>query len=345
MFIMDTHRTGHTREPIFLPIAGGKGGVGKSLVAANLSISLSKLGFHTIAADLDLGGSNLHSFLGMTNKYPGIGEFIKAESGELSGLLVASPFNGLRFLPGDGVAPFTANITFHQKQRFINELKKLSADFIILDLGAGSSFNVLDFFSLSNRGLLITTPDFPAILTMMSFLKNLLFRNFENTFKKDSRLRQLMNRLFYQPLGDRQLTVGNIAQEGRRVSPEAEKTLNSICASIRPRVIFNMGQDPDELNLIKQFSRGLKTVLSLEAEYLGFIFQDQWAIEAVKRRQPLMRLAPQSLAAREIFQLARRLVKFRNGRVENSAQLLVDSTRRFYNKYADPADSGNVDGS
>ena len=46
-----------------IPIASGKGGVGKSFLAANLAIALAKLGKQVIVADLDFGGSNLHTCL------------------------------------------------------------------------------------------------------------------------------------------------------------------------------------------------------------------------------------------------------------------------------------------
>ena len=55
-----------------IPIAGGKGGIGKSLIAANLSIALAQLGHSTIVIDLDLGGSNLHLMLGLQNENKGI---------------------------------------------------------------------------------------------------------------------------------------------------------------------------------------------------------------------------------------------------------------------------------
>ena len=46
-------------------IGGGKGGVGKSLVTANLSICLALMGYRVCAVDLDLGGANLHTCLGV----------------------------------------------------------------------------------------------------------------------------------------------------------------------------------------------------------------------------------------------------------------------------------------
>lgn len=45
-------------------IGGGKGGSGKSFIAANVGICLSKLGVRVILVDADLGGANLHTFWG-----------------------------------------------------------------------------------------------------------------------------------------------------------------------------------------------------------------------------------------------------------------------------------------
>ena len=50
------------KNPVLIPVGGGKGGVGKSLTAANLAAALAKLGKQVIVVDLDLGGSNLYSY-------------------------------------------------------------------------------------------------------------------------------------------------------------------------------------------------------------------------------------------------------------------------------------------
>jgi cellulose biosynthesis protein BcsQ len=61
-----------------IPIASGKGGVGKSFLTANLGVVLAEMGHTTVVVDMDLGGSSLHFFLGLSNRFPGIGDFLKA---------------------------------------------------------------------------------------------------------------------------------------------------------------------------------------------------------------------------------------------------------------------------
>jgi len=78
-----------------IPIASGKGGVGKSFVAANLAIALAEQGKKVVVADLDFGASNLHTCLGLNNINPGIGDFLRARTAKLQDLLVTTDVQNL----------------------------------------------------------------------------------------------------------------------------------------------------------------------------------------------------------------------------------------------------------
>ena len=114
-----------------IPIASGKGGVGKSFLAANLSIALAGLGKKVIASDLDFGGSNLHTCFGMHNTYPGLGDYLRAHYGKLEDLLVETNTYNLQFLPGDARSPFMANMHHAQKLKLVQNLRKLNFEFLI----------------------------------------------------------------------------------------------------------------------------------------------------------------------------------------------------------------------
>ena len=153
-------------------VASGKGGVGKTFMVANLAIALAQLGKRVIAADLDFGGSNLYTHLGFDNRHPGIAHFISSGDTRLDELLVKTRFDGLHFLPGEVRMPFLANMGYCHKQKLLLNLSKLDTDYVLLDLGAGTSFTVLDFFSISTKGMLVTTLDYPSLMNMLQFLKN-----------------------------------------------------------------------------------------------------------------------------------------------------------------------------
>jgi ATPases involved in chromosome partitioning len=163
-------------ERTIIPIASGKGGVGKSFLAANLGIELAHSGKNVIVADLDFGGSNLHTCLGIHNVNPGIGDFLRARIGSLEDQLVSTDTENLRFLAGDVRSPFLANMHHAQKMRLIHNLKKLDCEFLILDLGSGSTYNTLDFFGMTQLGLIVTTTEHTSTMNMLTFLKLFAFR-------------------------------------------------------------------------------------------------------------------------------------------------------------------------
>ena len=166
-----------------LPIASGKGGVGKSSYAVNLATVLAQKGKNVILADFDFGGANLHTLLGLKNNRAGLGNFIYRQTEDFSSLLQETQIPGLRFIAGDCMYPGTANMDNSSKRRIIKALNAQEADYVILDLGAGTTYNTLDFFLLTYNSLLVTTPELTSILNAYSFLKAAVFRFFMRQFK------------------------------------------------------------------------------------------------------------------------------------------------------------------
>ena len=159
-----------------LPIASGKGGVGKSLIAANLSVALAQSGKKVILADLDLGGSNIHTILGFRSIEKGIGTFLSNRRIPFREIVLETDYSGLLFIPGDAEIPGIANLKSYQKRKLLKELLSLEADYLIVDLGSGTHSNVLDFFLASGTGLIVVTPALTSILNAYLFLKNAVFR-------------------------------------------------------------------------------------------------------------------------------------------------------------------------
>ena len=141
-----------------IPIASGKGGVGKSILAANLAIALAQNGKRTVVADFDLGGSNLHIILGMRNVTYGLGTFLTHPDIDFDQIVLPTEYPNLRFIPGDAEIPGLANLSSGQKKKLIRRISSLDADYVIIDLGAGSSLNTLDFFLISRNGIMVSAP-------------------------------------------------------------------------------------------------------------------------------------------------------------------------------------------
>jgi flagellar biosynthesis protein FlhG len=305
-----------------IPIASGKGGVGKTFVTANLAMALAELGHSTVAVDLDLGGSNLNSFMGLPNRFPGIGDYLNTPKGELTSLLVPTHLPQLKLLPGDGKTPFMANIPYARKIKLLSAIQKLPADYILLDLGAGSSYNTLDFFGIAEKGMIVTSPSAPAILNMMVFLKNYLLRSIEKKFPHNNGVKTLIQGLSCRPMSEQMASIETLRREIMAEDPTAEKVIAEICGGCRPRVIFNFGEHPDQLQVADQISKNLTSILSIEADYFGFVFYDEAVRLSVFNPAKRVVQSRECPAVRSVYQIAKRIEKFWDRKVQDSARRL-----------------------
>ncbi len=131
-------------------LGGGKGGIGKSLLAASLGYQLARTGRRVVLVDADLGGSNLHTCLGLEMPALTLGDFLQRRVERIEDVLVETGVPGLRLVSGASDFLAAANIKHVQKVRILNKLRGLDVDVVLLDLGAGSSFNIIDFFLISD---------------------------------------------------------------------------------------------------------------------------------------------------------------------------------------------------
>ena len=135
-------------------VGGGKGGVGKSLLTANLSICLALMNFKVIVIDLDLGGANLHTCLGVPIPEKTLSDYLTKKIRNLSELVTPTPIENLSIISGAQDNTGIANLKQMHKNKLLSKLGDLDADYIILDLGAGTTYNTLDFFIYADKGIL-----------------------------------------------------------------------------------------------------------------------------------------------------------------------------------------------
>ena len=146
-----------------IAVTSGKGGVGKSNVAVNLSLCLAARGLRVILIDVDMGLANVDLLMNVRPRY--------TLSHVLSGLRTVEEVcmegpGGIRFIPGASGLHELADLTEFERQNLIRQLQKLekSTDIIVLDCGAGVSRNVLSFALFADQVLVVTTPE-PTALT------------------------------------------------------------------------------------------------------------------------------------------------------------------------------------
>ncbi len=308
-----------------IPIASGKGGVGKSLVAANLSVALAQVGKQVILADLDLGASNLHLIIGHRAPKVGIGTFLSDPKGDFSHAIATTDIPNLRFIPGDAEIPGAANLKPSQKNMLVRRLLGLDADFLILDLGAGTHQAILDFFLLSGLGIIVTTPTVTATLNAYLFLKNAVFRLMYSSFTQTSKAYAYLENLRKNGSSLQKLYIPKLLEAIAKIDSVSWTKFKERVSHFHPRLIMNMIDDPKDADKVQKIRRSCAEYLDLQLEHLGIIYRDSQQDVALSARLPLLIYKPQSILSQAIYRIADKVLQTEDDAPPLDSRALDDS--------------------
>lgn len=291
-----------------LPIASGKGGVGKSSFAVNLATVLAQKGKSVILADLDFGSANLHTLLGLKNNHAGLGNFIYKQTDDFSSLLQETSVPGLKFIAGDCMYPGTANMDASAKRRIVKALTAQDADYVILDLGAGTTYNTLDFYLLTYNSILVTTPELTSILNAYSFLKAAAFRFFMRQFKAKSEERTFINEYLKNALTGNDADLVELIQKIEEQFPETVADAKQELLKYRPQVVMNQGQNSSDLEMAKRLRSLVQKKLGINMDFVGFLPKDEQVSYSIALRKPLALANPGSQFVNAVETSAQRIM-------------------------------------
>jgi flagellar biosynthesis protein FlhG len=147
----------------FVLVTGGKGGVGKSTLAANLGVALASSGVETLLIDLDLGLANLDVILGLERRAEPLDLFTGRRTFE--DCVVQGP-GGLAVLPASSGVYELAHAGPERRRVLLEEVARAAESYEIVlgDTAAGIGEDVLAFAAAADRVIVVTTPD-PAAMT------------------------------------------------------------------------------------------------------------------------------------------------------------------------------------
>ena len=173
-------------------IGGGKGGIGKSIFTLGLGISLARLGHKIVVVDADLGGANLHTLMGVRYPPHTLEDFLLKRVPRLEDIIIETGVKGIGLICGADDILGAANPTYAQKVRILSQIEGLDADFVLLDLGAGTSFNTLDFFNYSHGKICLLTSQATSLQNGYGFLKSALYRQISREFVREEEIQDLL---------------------------------------------------------------------------------------------------------------------------------------------------------
>ena len=140
-------------ETPFVLVTGGKGGVGKTTVAANLGVEMSGAGKRVLIVDLDLGLANLNVLLGLDA--PLTIEDALTGAAEPADCVIPGP-GGVHVLPAGSGTERMGRLTEDHRERLVELIAEVASDYdvVIGDSSAGIGPDVMAFASIADRGIL-----------------------------------------------------------------------------------------------------------------------------------------------------------------------------------------------
>jgi flagellar biosynthesis protein FlhG len=260
-----------------IAVGGAKGGIGKSMLVANLGVVLARSGRKTVLVDLDLGGANLHLYLGCRRLPLTLSDFLDKSVAGLADTAIQTEY-GPGLIACSNSRFGTANIHHARKIKLIKALRSIAADYVIVDLGADTSLNTIDFFLAADTGIVLTTCDPAAYLEAYHFLRVSILRKLNRLFAPESVFRRPRDRdlevIIKQHTDLNNIANGFIVERimqsiaGRH--PDALPVLQQALSSLKTGVLLNKVTDnADALRVVKRFQDVAAKHLCLQVADLG----------------------------------------------------------------------------
>ena len=319
MGILDSIRSAVSAERGYLPgpaapraprvwaTGGGKGGVGKSVFTSSLAISLASRGERCVVVDADLGGANVHTLLGVPNPRLTLSHFLAREVESLSDVMCPTPVPNLSIISGARGLLEMANPKHTQKEKLLRHIRRLDVEHVFLDLSAGSSFNVLDFFLAADDGILVVVPEPTSIENAYYFLKTAFFRSLRNAARQHA-VREALGRVLDVGSRRRVRSPRELIEGVGEIDAAAGRELQNQAAGFSPLLVVNKTRTVEHRRVGFEISAVCKDFLGTEVSYLGALERDECVRTAVAERKPVLKLFPGSTFSRDLEAIASRML-------------------------------------
>lgn len=266
------------------PIGGGKGGTGKSFLTGNIGILLARQGFKTLLIDADLGAPNLHTIIGLSNPAISISDFLNKRVTTLQETVLEMPIHNLFLISGARNKLDIANLAHEQKMKILRAILRLDYDYILLDLGTGTSFNTIDFFTISNSGIFVCTPEPTSIENTYRLIRSVYVRKIRQVLKID-RFRNLADEAEARNPDAIIHNPEYLLDTLKDIDPEEGRIIERILKAFQFKLVLNQVRRQDNPKIGVLICKIIEKHLGLKIQFIGNVSFDERVHEAVCRKE------------------------------------------------------------
>jgi flagellar biosynthesis protein FlhG len=311
---------GRRTPPVIIAVGGGKGGVGKSLVSANLAVRLAATGKKVLAIDLDVGGANLHSYFGLGIPRFNLADAVMNRTRSLSDVIVPTSIAGVSLIAGGreealgGIGAVSEQVVSSVFDLVLSAREQNLAEFVILDLGAGAHRYTIDFFSLAHAGVVAALPEPTSIENAYVFLKSMLFAFTErigtrmNMPEAAQKVRDTLAGNLPVPGGVR---ANSYLEKINALMREEPQFVSQLLAAVSGRtlgIIVNQIRCQKDIDVGRSMETIAERYFGFTAKSLGYLNYDDAAWKSLRNRRLLVLDFPHSLLSKRFSEMARSLL-------------------------------------
>jgi flagellar biosynthesis protein FlhG len=291
-----------------IPVGGGKGGVGKTFLVANLATALARSGYRVVAVDSDLEGANLHTCLGVPRPRCSLADFVAQREEDLAKLLIDTPVQNLQLIAATSGNLATPQPSHARRIRLVRDLRGMPADFVLLDLAAGTHPAVMDYFMIGEDGVVVITAEPTSVENAYAFVRAAFYRRLHLAMVSHD-VRRLVN-LAMDERNERGVrTPLDLLREIQAIDASEGARFVETMRAFRPRIVVNEVRTAEDIKLGFSVRSVCRKYFGIDADYLGYVNYDDAVRRSVRARRPLVEAHPRSDAAIYIARLVRKLLR------------------------------------
>lgn len=288
-------------------IGGGKGGSGKSLLSSGLATYLADMGKKVTLIDADLGGANLHSVLKINRPTHTLTDFFEKKI-SLEDIIVDTGIPNLRLVIGDIRTLTPDTVSYAHRIKLYRHIKSISGDYVLIDLGAGSSLATLDTFLLADKMIAVTLPEITSIDNLYHFMKKLLFRKL-NVFLAQHDLKDAAKKAWRNRRETEIKTIKHLVNHFRNISGDVSAQLDNEFSHFNIHVVINQVRHMPHVQVGSSVKSVIIKYFGIHSQYAGSLNYHDTVWQWVNEAEPFFRTPAGAPMMLEICDIAENILQ------------------------------------
>ena len=298
---------GKERKGEIWAISGAKGGAGKTFITSAIGTHLALLEKRVILVDVDFGGANLHSFLGIKRPKKSLTNFFETKT-PLDNLLVRTNIGNMYLITGNIHSLASDNLRSSQIHKLIRHITKLNTNFALIDLGGGSHRNTIDTFLIADKMIAVVEPDIIAIENLYHFIKNALFRKVRMTLRAHG-FKEMLELVWERREKYRINNLKELIDWLKDSFSYIEKILDEELSNFAIHLVINKARTTQDIAMGTSLKSVIMKYLGIKTKYIGYIEYDDSVWRSIRNGRPYMLNYASTPCAKEIETITKNLME------------------------------------